>query len=207
MITVEKITETKDGKGLNVYTDRGYELTVTGEELFEFGLLAGKVFSEEEFEEILVKAAEKRAYRAAVRLLGYRDYSEAEMLEKLESKGIERSESAVGLLKERGYINDRRYGERIVERYSGVYGKRRIDNELRKHGIEKEIREELLGGLEDSGAEDVYGQLCRMMNGAPFEDRKQRDKKYAYFIRRGYGFDEVTSAFEKYGNGNGEEFE
>ncbi len=60
---------------------------------------------------------ENKAKSEAFKLLSRRDYSEREIVQKLLRKGFEQSivENVVNYLKEEGYINDKKLGERLKE--------------------------------------------------------------------------------------------
>ena len=73
----------------------------------------------------------------AVRMLARREYSRAELTQRLAHKGIPRDdiERTLDELAAGGYLSDARYAQAVVAQRSGRYGKRAIASVLREKGI------------------------------------------------------------------------
>ena len=115
---MKKITEIKEAKKstrFNVFTEEGFAFSLSAKGIFECKISAGKVFSEEEFERIKRYAEDEKTFSEAVRLLGYRDFSEKELLRRMRRDGTDGTK-AVEKLVELGYIDDERYARGLIEK-------------------------------------------------------------------------------------------
>ena len=96
-----------------------------------------------------------------------------------------------------------RLSRKIIDKYIDKYGKKRIEEELYKRFIPREVWRGYLDACCEDMSEQVLKLLSAKMKNRPFTDRSQRDKTYAYFVRRGYDFESISKAFRRYGD-NGE---
>ena len=160
---MKKITDIKEAEKssrFNVFTEEGYAFSLSAKGIFECEIAVGKVFSEAEFENILHYVEEEKAFSAAMRFLGYRDYSEKELLRRLARAGIDGTnavEKLVGL----GYINDERYAREFIEKNFEKFGRVRIENELRRRGIDRELAAELLDEALSEPTSAAFDALCK----------------------------------------------
>lgn len=142
----------------------------------------------------------KEVYNKAMAMLGRRDYSTAELTEKLMQKGFseEDCQTVLAYLTEKGYVNDRRYGERLIEKADRLYGKRRIAQLLYQHKLDTELIRELMDEFDDSHAEDdLVEKLNRISRGKPVEET-DIPKLTAKLMRQGYSFEAVRNAILRY---------
>ena len=99
--------------------------------------------------EELNEKALMRARNAAYRLLTYRPRSRAELVTKLQEKDFDEAvvEAVLVDLARLGYVNDRQFAEQWASgrvRLRG-FGRRRIEQELRTKGIDRDVIGEALG--------------------------------------------------------------
>ena len=149
-----------------------------------------------EFDPGSVEAAKKRA----LWLLDKRDYSRAELCRKLTEKGYAdtAAEAAVDRLAELGFVDDKRYAPIIVRHYAAKgYGRQRVQRELARRGIPKELWEDALAEMPEQD-ETVDRLLRSRLRGAELSDRAALKKATDALLRRGYGWDEVGAAVERY---------
>ena len=149
-----------------------------------------------EFDPASVEAAKKRA----LWLLDKRDYSRAELLKKLTEKGYaeETAAAAVDRLAELGFVDDARYAPIVVRHYAAKgYGARRVQAELQRRGIPKELWD---AAMEEMPAQDesVDKLLRSRMRGAESTDRAALKRAADALLRRGYAWDEINAAVERY---------
>ena len=148
------------------------------------------------FDPASVEAAKKRA----LWLLDKRDYSRAELLKKLTEKGYaeETAAAAVDRLAELGFVDDARYAPIVVRHYAAKgYGARRVQAELQRRGIPKELWD---AAMEEMPAQDesVDKLLRSRMRGAESKDRAALKRAADALLRRGYAWDEINAAVERY---------
>lgn len=131
-----------------------------------------------------------------------RPHSEKELRDRLAQKGCApRDIDAVcALCVDYGFLDDREYAAMIVRHYAaGGYGPGRIRAELNRRGIARSLWDEALEQLPE-GTETIDRLLAARMRGADPGDRKQRDKAAGALFRKGYSWEEIHAAMERYRN-------
>jgi regulatory protein len=106
-------------------------------------------------------------------------------------------------MEELGAVNDGAYAGVIVRHYAAMgYGRGRVEQELYRRGIPRELWEDALRELPDS-AEAINTFLRSKLQGrAP--DRAERKRLSDALLRRGFGWNEIRPALNALG---GEEIE
>ena len=149
-----------------------------------------------EFDPASVEAAKKRA----LWLLDKRDYSRAELLRKLTEKGYEdaAAQAAVDRLVALGFVDDARYAPIVVRHYAAKgYGAQRVRGELQRRGIPKELWDDAMAEMPEQD-ETVDKLLRARLRGAALRDRAALKKAADALVRKGYGWDEINAAVERY---------
>ena len=146
------------------------------------------------------KTAVEAAKKRALWLLDKRDYSRAELKRKLTEKDIpdDAAEAAVDRLAQLGFVDDRRYAPIVVRHYAAKgYGRSRVRSELQRRGIPKELWDEALEEMPEQD-ETVDRLLRSRLKGADMDDRSALKRATDALARRGYGWDEISAAVERY---------
>ena len=141
--------------------------------------------------------AEKNAKNYAVYLLEKRDYGETELFRKISEKYPEEvAAKAVAYAVSAGYVNDTKYARRVAEKYFLSYGKKRVSEELFRKGLDRETAAEAIESLYDKEreAEKIIGLINQKTKGVFPEDRKGRDKIFAFLFRKGFSSSEISEA-------------
>ena len=125
----------------------------------------------------------------AVRMLARREYSRAELAQRLLRKGIARDdiERALDELAAAGYLSDERYANAVVAQRSGRYGKRAIAHALREKGI---AAPEALAAMAPLAATDELADataLWRQRFGSAPANQKETARQVRFLLSRGYG--------------------
>ena len=139
------------------------------------------------------------AKERALALLDRRDYSRAELLKKLLEKGVDEAEAteAVDRLEELGFVDDARYAPIVVRHYAAKgYGARRVQQELARRGIPKELWDEAMTQM--PAQDDTIDRLLRSRLRAGETDRAAVKRASDFLLRKGYGWDEIKSALARY---------
>jgi regulatory protein len=132
------------------------------------------------------------AYKRALKLLGYRSRSEAELNRKLAQAGFSLQEIEAALEKLRGlkFLDDEAFAssfarDRIENR---GYGPLRVERELRLKGVAKNlvaaVLEESFG--REQGKARARALLERRFRGKDLDDLKTARRAIAFLRRRGY---------------------
>ena len=159
----------------------------------ELGLSEGMELPRELWEEIMALSDLRAARESAFRSLAHADFSEAGLTRRLREKGVrpEDAARAVQELTEKGYLSDRDFAERMVRVYRDerCFGPRRVREELYRHGVPRELIDELLEG----SRYDIDGYCEKKFRSLP-RDEKGRRKASAALQRAGYGYEEIRGA-------------
>lgn len=141
------------------------------------------------------------ARQQALKILERRDVSRKMLLDKLTEKGISNTdaEEVADWLCGLGVVNDERYAGLVVRHYAAKgYGRRRIRDELYRRGIDREFWDGALAELPETD-DAVDRLLSARLRGAVSPEALQRAQ--SYLLRRGYSWDEVCAATERYLSG------
>ena len=137
--------------------------------------------------------------KKALNLLNRRDMSVKEFTDKMTDKGIspaDADEAAQWLLDMRA-LDDERYAGLITRHYSAKgYGKRRIQQELYRRGVPKDLWEDALAEMPE--VDDKLDILLRSKLKSSSPDRAELKKATDALSRRGYSWSEITAAVERF---------
>ena len=222
---IEKLepSKHKEGRWL-VWLEDGSPVRVGEGDVVSLGLYAGKELSDAEGEALAAAGVRSRLMEKAVGLLALRPMSRRELLDKLcapprtkqgkypydkldDAPGrsalqsrrealLAQAESVADRLTDLGLLDDGEYA-RAVARHCAAkeYGPRKLRDELYRRGVPREYWEDALTEAEpdDSRIDELARQKLR---GA--EPTRENLKKVSdYLARRGYGWEEISSALER----------
>ena len=189
------------------HLEDGTILRVTENEVACFGLYSGMELTEE------VKGALEEAVRRgqvkerALRLLSGRPMSRKELVDKLTARPRDRekepvppelAQEAADRLEELGYLNDAEYARTVVRHYAARgYGERKLRDELWKRGVPREHWDQALEEVQDP-AEGMDALIRRKLMGRT-PDRETLAKLSAALARRGYRWEDIRAALNRYG--------
>ncbi|HEX5352915.1 MAG TPA: regulatory protein RecX [Rhodanobacteraceae bacterium] len=135
------------------------------------------------------QAGQPSAYDRALGMLVRREYSQRELRTRLEHAGCDEgeSESAIGKLRAEHYQDDQRFGEMILRARVGQgYGPARIQAELRSHGLADAAIRGLIDAAETDWQALAAAQLRKKYGTKPAADHRERGKRAAFLLRRGF---------------------
>ena len=182
---------------IHISVDGEYSFTVDETYFLSMGIYNGKEVDSDELEEIRETINVRRAYNYAVSLLARRDHSEKELMEKLSRKGYtDGAEEAVEKLRNSGYVSDERFARLYVRELRSLkkYGKRRIEQELYRKGIDRDIISEALD--ETDFDENELVALIERKYSRYLGDEKGIHKTINSLVRMGYGYGEIRDALK-----------
>ena len=142
------------------------------------------------------------AKKRAMYLLGGRDYSRKELLDKLlKNYSRETCEEAVRQMEEYGYLDDRRYADKLARKFVEVrkYGKSRAKMMMIQKGLGPSTADEALSRY---SADDMVEEITAIIEKKYMdklsvdgnEGMKEMQKVMAALARRGYGYDDIKKA-------------
>lgn len=181
--------------------DNGDKLMVNIALIADYSLFTGCELEPQDYDALKKTAEVTLAKARALRIIGHRQMSVKEMTNRLVQKGesvetaLETSEWLIKI----GAINDADYANTIVRHYAASsYGIGRIRDELYRRGIDKELWEEALRELPEMD-ESIYRILSRKLKGSK-PDKKELGRVTNGLYRRGFSWDEIKTAVDRYMN-------
>jgi regulatory protein len=166
----------------------------------ESGLREGAILSSEELHEVRVTGERPVAMGRALKLLGYRARSEAEIRDRLTRYGYvgETIEGVVLRLQELGYLDDAEFARLKAREKARRYGPRRVSVELKRSGVgdtlAREVVEEEFAGRSEVG--EARSAAARRYNGRGSDAEARR--VYGFLVRRGYSAEVCAKVAREY---------
>ena len=131
-------------------------------------------------------------------ILEFRTRTEQELRQKLKQKEFseDQIEDAIEYVKSFGYINDRHYAETYILNRQQDKSRTRIIQELVQKGIDHSIAEEAWEEACDSERSErdiLREQVQKKLSGIEIPDEKQLRRVFAFFMRRGFKYDDIAA--------------
>ena len=204
-----EVTGVRERRGkARVFVDGEFWAEIDAGVATERGLYEGSVLSVEELGEARVAGERALAMSRALRFLGYRARSKAEVRDRLRRYGYgeETVEEMVGRLEELGYLDDEEFARNLAREKARKYGPRRVTADLRRGGVEAElargvVEEEFAGRSEREAAATA---ATRRYNTGTRSDAQAR-RVYGFLTRRGYSADVCADVAREYRGRSSEE--
>lgn len=184
--------------------DDGRKLYLHADIITDFGIRAGMETDRDTLRKIVYASNFRRAYQRALYLLDYRDYTYSEMFKKLVEnyKSEALCTAVMKRLTEHGFIDDRRYAERMARKLVEIkhFGYRRCKREIMLKGVDQFIAEDALVPYEEAFGENLMELLNTKHSRylTDIEDRKSIEKVKNALVRYGYDFSEINRAVKEY---------
>lgn len=132
----------------------------------------------------------------ALKMLAIRDYGEAELRGRMETKGFTKAEiqPVIESLKQKRFINDSAYIGKIIEKYTlkAPSGKAFIRNFLEQKGIKKEQFEEFLDLVNERTAAKLAFRIKFKALKKTENPAKLRQKASNYLQTKGFDYDIIV---------------
>lgn len=197
----------KGGK-LSIYADDIFIMNVNASVWYTSGYSDGCEIDGDGIAEFKRMAGGRIAYAGAVRILTLRAHSEKELRDKLLKKyPPESCDYAIEKCRELGFVDDRDFAERYAsELYEKKrYGLDRIRKELSLKGIDRELIEEAVGGLDIDEISCIIDIIKKKYSNC-LSDEKGLRRLYSGCQRLGYSFSEIRKAIEQMNGENTDEY-
>jgi len=169
--------------------------------LIEYGLSKGIILTYGLINEILYEDLKKKAIRAALNFLSYKQRTVFELSKKLRDKDYDDEiiDITMTRLIELGYVNDEMYARDFVEMRKSYAGSYKIKTDLYKRGINKGIIEMVLLEIDTDAQYEELKALCMKKNSQSegLSNEKKYNRVMAFLIRKGYNFADVKSAMSE----------
>ena len=128
----------------------------------------------------------------ALRLLGGREHSRAELERKLRPHESEPGEltKALDELQAKGFINEQRVLESVVHRRASRLGATRVKQELQAKGLDPAAVAQAVAELRGTEVERAR-EVWRKKFGSPPTDAAERGKQMRFLMARGFGAEAI----------------
>ena len=203
---IVKLTPSKRVKD-RYYADLedGSKLKVNVNLIADHGLFTGRDLDDEELSALRGDADRSELRARALRITGMRAMSRKELTNRLGEKGAEdqAAEETADWLEKLGVLDDEEYSKMIARHYTAKgYGKGRVRDELYRRGVPRELWDGAMAEIEEDGSaidRIVESKLkCVSPDDGAEAYSKAVKKLTAALLRRGFSWDEIRAALERY---------
>lgn len=201
---MSKITKLTVGrsreKRLNVFLDGKFTFSLLAEVAIKEGLQVGQELSANQVEVLTGSNHFHRCLNAAIRYLGYRPRSEAEVRQRLQRHGFngDCTEKVLAQLKEQGLVDDTAFAHFWKEnRESFSPRSRRLTRlELQRKGLDGGVIDQVVGEVDDSDSayRAALGKARRLL---PSDYQGFRRRLGEYLRRRGFNYEVINDTVER----------
>lgn len=197
MTQIEEVTKSRS----KVYIDQEFAFVLYKGELRIHHIRVGEELSPEAFRTIKEELLPRRAKLRCMNLLKSRDYTAEQLRGKLR-RGFYTEDIidiAVEYVASYHYIDDLRYAVSYISCYQEKKSRRRLEQDLQGKGVGREtIEKAFFEWEEQGGGQDEQEMLRKLLEKKHFDaanaDLKERQRVYAYLMRRGYSGEAVRRA-------------
>ncbi len=194
---LEKIEALSEDK-LLLHLEDGSRLRCGPQEMLDFRLRSGMELEEEALDRLREACAYWAVRRKAAALAAEKAMSAGELRRKLCQKGADpdHARRAADWLLDLGVLDERAYAAMVVRHYAAKgYGRKRVEAELHRRELPRDLWEEALEELPDSNRQ--LDELVRRRLSAEPMDRQGLNKLAGSLLRRGYSWEEVRAALAR----------
>lgn len=184
-----------------IYLDGQFAFILYKGELRQFKIKENQKLSEEIYQHIMTQILPKRAKLRSMNLLQSKDYTRKQLEDKLVQGEYpaECISEAIAYVESYGYIDDKRYARDFIEYNLQNKSKKRIEMDLIRKGIAKDVICEAFESLEDLGVEqDELGMVCELLNKKKYcadtATKQEQQKMYGFLYRKGFRSDTISKA-------------
>ena len=201
---VTKIEEFTKNRS-KIYIDEEFAFVLYKGELRLFDIKVGNQLSEDSFSKIMTELLPKRAKMRTMNLLQSRDYTRKALMDKL-SAGLYPAqviEQALDYVASYHYIDDVRYAKSFIHYNHERKSRRVIEQDLVKKGVSKaDIEKAWKEWMTEGNVQNEEEQICKLLEKKGFDsacsDRKERQKIYAFLMRKGFSTESIIRAMKNY---------
>lgn len=178
----------------------GHRFPLYGRELSEYGICEGEILSDESLRSVLGELLPKRARLRAMHLLEAHDWTEYQLREKLALQfyPCEMIDDVIDYVKAYHYIDDLRYATNYLEVHGSDKSFRQMEQELYQKGVSREIVQEARAAVALPDEEiQIRALLAKKHYDPETCDQKERQRIWAFLLRRGYSMENVSRALHQ----------
>lgn len=197
---VTQITGITKGR-YRIYIEEKPAFVLYRGEVRRLDIREGEAVSESVLREIHEEILPARAKRRAMNLLQSRDYTESGLREKLRGGDYPENciEEALAYVKSYGYVDDLRYAKDFIAYNLDRKSRTRIEQDLMRKGITKDIVRAVFEELEGEGTrQDEEAMIRSLLEKKKYDPktaaRQDKQRMYAFLYRRGFHTEAINRA-------------
>ena len=187
-----------------IFIDEEFAFVLYKGELSKYGIKKDDEISKETYEEIVSEVIPKRAKLRAMNLLQKRPYTERDMRNKL-GEGFYPQDAvdiAIEYLKGFGYIDDRAYALQYIDTYSSDRSTGRLQQDLMKKGIDKDVIRDVLSLKRKEGdLPDEEAMIRKLLEKRGFDlenaDSKEIAKTARFLYQKGFSGEMISAVLRR----------
>lgn len=186
-----------------IFLDGQFAFILYKGELRQFQIKEGQELTEECYRQIMTQILPKRAKLRSMNLLQSRDYTRKQLEDKLKRGEYPQEciEEALSYVESYGYIDDRRYAGDYIEYHIQNKSRMRIETDLMRRGISKEVIRQAFEMLGDLGvAQDEAALIRDLLNKKKYcahtATKQEQQKMYGFLYRKGFSSEAISRALE-----------
>lgn len=161
----------------------------------------GEEIMEDTYLRIFHEILPKRAKLRCMNLLQSKDYTHRQLEDKLKQGDYPKEiiDEAIAYVESYGYVDDEKYVRNFIEYNSDKKSRIRIENDLMRKGIRRELIGKVFDELQESGTEiDEITMIQNLLNKKNYNSQsatdEERRKMYAFLSRKGFRSDVIGRA-------------
>jgi len=201
---VSKITKLTPGKSrekrVNIFLDEKFAFSLLAEVAVREGLQLGQELSAAQVEALARSDRYYRCLNAALRYLGYRPRSEAEISQRLQRHGFDSdcTEKVLARLKEQGLVDDTAFARFWKDNRESFSPRSRwlTRLEMQRKGLAVGIIEEVVGEVDD-GDSAYRAALSKARRLSPSDYQVFRRRLGEHLRRRGFGYEVINDTVQR----------
>lgn len=191
---IEGLTKSRS----RVYIDGEFAFVLYKGELRLYHVMEGEKLTEEAYRSIMEEVLPKRARLRAMNLLKNREYTTAQLRDKLKQGYYPPKiiDDALDYVASFHYTDDMRYALHYITCHECDRSRRRIEQDLQGRGISREVIQEAWNTWEnDGGVQDEEGMICRLLEKRGYSpntaDHTERQRQAAFLMRKGFSGESI----------------
>lgn len=199
-MTITEITAITKSR-YRVVLDEDFAFALYKGELRRFHMKQGEELTEDAYQSILHEILPKRAKMRCMNLLQTKDYTRKQLEDKLKQGNYPMAviEEAIAYVESYGYINDENYARNFIECNVEKKSRMRIENDLLRKGIPKDLIHKVFDELKEDGVGiDENAMICRLLSKKNYHAQtatnEEKRKMYGFLYRKGFHADAISKA-------------
>lgn len=196
---IERIERRARSRRVDIHAGGEIALTIAAETAQDAGLRVGDDLSDADLARLRYDDDRRRALATSLRLIARRPRSEAELRDRLRSRGFGRQliGSTIDRVRELGYLNDAAFADYWTEtrQAASPRSRRLLSWELRGKGIDPGLAEAATAAIDDDEA--AYRAIARRATRIDADDNAARRRLAESLARRGFAWGTIQRALER----------